>query len=772
MITPHADIARFMQVLFDEARRSGVERPIFEVRIPKGGRDKTISGYFDNAGLAASAIATRDGTVEAIYVTPNPTHVDCFARAANRLQAYAEATTTDTQIARREWLLVDVDSVRPKGVSSTDAQHIAALARAREIRQHLTELGWPLPITADSGNGAHLMYRIDAPNDAETTELIKGVLEALGRRFDDPVVKVDTTVFNASRIWKVYGTMACKGDDLPEQPHRRAALLDIPPELEICTLDGLRVPAWTWPPTEPAKQAGAAARAADFDLRDYLAKHAGHLSLGEEKKLDGGGWIREIYPCPWGDHEKDRAAYVGQRAGGAIIAGCRHERCKHRRWSDLRDLIDPTWNRKTSNRSPPHTDDDSPRFGRPRLVSDHGAPSEPDPDGPESEKEPERAKMWRTPTELVDEIIARAGEPWVCFGIDGEELARLRLGSFGVISGGPGSGKSTLTAALLAEHARLHGPAPYLSLEMGADELSARIIGIAEAASWEDVLRGRVPRDRMLAALPPRLAILDRDTDDVTLAQLDAIVAKLRADHGDQPVLAAVDYVQLAAGNGIDVRAKNAETVEIIRRAAKRLRIVLLGISQPSRAAGNALRKGEMVGIETMGASAETAAFERGAYVTMAIGVTGPEGEDGVKSVEMNIGKGRMGGGDRIVPMRYNGRTGLWRVDGASRPASEVQAERAATKDAGRVQAAMDAIFAALDRSDTPLSRDAIRDATNIGRGVVKAAVEELLAARPPKVIECENANRSKFKLLWTPRRKAERDAQLQAQDRARLGDA
>ena len=55
---------------------------------------------------------------------------------------------------------------------------------------------------AESGNGMHLLYALDMPNDTESRELVKEVLEALARRFDDGAVKVDTSVYNAGRILK------------------------------------------------------------------------------------------------------------------------------------------------------------------------------------------------------------------------------------------------------------------------------------------------------------------------------------------------------------------------------------------------------------------------------------------------------------------------------------------------------------------------------------------------------------------------------------------
>jgi hypothetical protein len=393
-------VTRFARILFDEARRSGVVRPIFEVRILKAGRDRVVSGYFDAPELAAQAVASRDGLVEAIYVTPNPAVVDCFARAANKLKIHAEATTADAQIVKRDWFLIDVDAVRPKGVSSTNAQHDAALAKAHGIRAFLEDLGFPAPILGDSGNGAHLMYRIDLANDDAVTTLIKHGLEALAHRFDDPTaspnaVKVDTTVHNAARIWKMYGTMACKGDNLPEQPHRRAVLLDTP-HLDVCSRDVLAVLASMLP--QPANESRPAARG-DFDLMAWLRARAVEMEIGEEKQLDGGGWIRELRPCPWGDHEKDWAAYVGQRSSGAIIAGCRHDRCKDKRWSDLRDVLEPGWRSATKtagNRPPPHTDDDAPP--RLRVV----------PDGPADEPKPTKVKP--QPSPLTVDVLDFVGE--------------------------------------------------------------------------------------------------------------------------------------------------------------------------------------------------------------------------------------------------------------------------------------------------------------------------------------------------------------------------
>ncbi|MGE5446512.1 MAG: hypothetical protein ACM3SR_18260 [Ignavibacteriales bacterium] len=151
-----------------------------------------------------------------------------LARANNRVERYAKWTTSDADILQRRWLGIDVDPIRPAGISSTDEEHELALFRTRKIRDFLrVQLGWSVLILGDSGNGGHLLSRIDLPNDNESRDLIKRCLESLDFMFSDEKVTVDTSVFNAARIWKLYGTMSCKGDNVPERPHRLARILEV-----------------------------------------------------------------------------------------------------------------------------------------------------------------------------------------------------------------------------------------------------------------------------------------------------------------------------------------------------------------------------------------------------------------------------------------------------------------------------------------------------------------------------------------------------------------
>ena len=135
---------------------------------------------------------------------------------------------------RRRWLLLDFDPARPKETSATEEQLKAAHERARTCAKHLKDAGWPDPLAGQSGNGWHLLYPLDMPNDDESRDLVKGVLAGLAERFDNGLILVDQAVFNAARITKLYGTVATKGDHTQVTPWRLSYLKSTPKRTTPC----------------------------------------------------------------------------------------------------------------------------------------------------------------------------------------------------------------------------------------------------------------------------------------------------------------------------------------------------------------------------------------------------------------------------------------------------------------------------------------------------------------------------------------------------------
>ena len=346
---------------------------------------------------------------------------------------------------------------------------------------------------------------------------------------------------------------------------------------------------------------------------------------------------------------------------------------------------------------------------------------------------------------LARRLFERSKDPWIELTIGGESIGRLRSGSFATVTGAPGAGKTTLVAAMATEHV---GPVIFVSLELDGDELVGRIVGMRCDASWEDVLRGKVATvdvDRVLDI--PGLIVLEGE--DATISQLETEVDATRVEFPGELILVVVDYLQIIPSEEREVRARVAAVVQQLRRIAKKLGVVIIGISQPSRAAGKALSSGELVGADTMTTGAESAEIERAAYLTFAIGTHGPERDDGTRAVDLNVGKGRFGGGDRVIPMSYNGRSGKWRIAGEARSSAEVKAERQSGRDHAKTSAAMLSMVQFADRSKAPVTSGELRAAAAVNRAVAKAAIAQLLADR--ELVEVmKKAYRSKAWQFWT----------------------
>jgi len=296
------------------------------------------SGYFSDYAACArfAEVLDTDPSVHGCYVTLNVVNPALLARRANRIKMHltrSDATTSDADIIRRRWLPIDIDPLRPSGVSSTDAEHELALAKAEEIAGWLSGLGFPEPVTGDSGNGAHLLYRIDLPNDESSTQLVKAVLGTLDTLFSDTGVSVDTANYNAGRIWKLYGTVAKKGDHTQERPHRRSRILSVPGSVAVVTAERLQELAAQLP-TGPGTQPPTGKENV-IDLRKWLESHG--IAVRSQKPYGNGGRLFTLDQCPFSSSHKD-GAYAIQFENGAIHAGCHHATCGggKQRWSELR----------------------------------------------------------------------------------------------------------------------------------------------------------------------------------------------------------------------------------------------------------------------------------------------------------------------------------------------------------------------------------------------------------------------------------------------------
>ena len=308
---------------------------LFEVRIMGG--SKPISGYFKDADTLIKAFETVDLRNTNTYITLNKPVEALYSRQqADRLLA-VKNTTADKEIEALDWLFVDLDPERPTGISSTAEELDASQELAQKVYVYLKGVGFEEPVKAFSGNGYHLLYRIGLQNNEDNVKLVKRCLKALAAMFSNDVVKVDTANFNPSRICKLYGTMAQKGSDSADRPHRMARIDGDVKELKQTKKIYLEKLASEIEEEEirPAKYNNYSP--GDFDIEEWMRAHGLRYTV-----KDGDGYTKYVLDeCPFDPNHKAPDSMILKQPSGAIGFKCLHDSCQGKHWQDVRVLFEP-----------------------------------------------------------------------------------------------------------------------------------------------------------------------------------------------------------------------------------------------------------------------------------------------------------------------------------------------------------------------------------------------------------------------------------------------
>lgn len=315
---------------------------LFEIRIVgKGQRKRIISGYFTEADTLIQQFDTIDPRNTNVYITINRVNEDCYSREQHDCFRQTDMTTKDHEIDSYEWLFIDLDPERVADVSSSDEELSRARILSDKIFSYMRGLGFHDPVRAMSGNGYHLLYKIDIENTDANKALIERCLLNLAAIFNDGHVKIDVVNHNQSRVCKLYGTLAQKGSNTKTRPHRMSRLISVPSRIDINGRDLLEKLADELPAV-PKMQKRSAASAAnvskEFDIEDWMNDH------GLEALRAEAGTDCVIYPlanCPFDPSHTNGDSKIFRYTNGAIAFKCHHNSCRGKVWQDVRELLEP-----------------------------------------------------------------------------------------------------------------------------------------------------------------------------------------------------------------------------------------------------------------------------------------------------------------------------------------------------------------------------------------------------------------------------------------------
>ena len=305
----------------------------------------TISGYYtpDAYDQIEKHIKRFDGDsgTNGIYTTLQCANPALHARAANRLQLGAKTTTSDEWITHFTAFPIDVDAENPSGTSASNTELQVAKSKATEIYELLKSLGIPY-VSAMSGNGYHaLIYVTPLECNEKNSYRWKASGDLVAEQFGS-----DTKNYNPSRIWKLYGTFASKGDSTDKRPYRRAEIhlpetitrIDFA-ELEEKLNAELSVKnTQTFPPiSEPTSKIPSSRQpqAPTKTLREWLDEH--DIAYNEKPYK---GTSKYQVDCPHDPSHKRPDAWVTDE-GGAWQFSCSHNSCKGERstWAAFKKAL-------------------------------------------------------------------------------------------------------------------------------------------------------------------------------------------------------------------------------------------------------------------------------------------------------------------------------------------------------------------------------------------------------------------------------------------------
>lgn len=186
-----------------------------------------------------------------------------------------------------------------------------------------------------------------------------------------------------------------------------------------------------------------------------------------------------------------------------------------------------------------------------------------------------------------DVFVTRHAGSGLAYGIPAIDstLLPMQPGRLVVFASRPGIGKTAL-AETISDAAAHHGPVLFVSLEMGAEELTDRAMARASGIKAGALMRGEVELARIDEHLRARADLPITYLDDGMTTTSDVLSAayQVKAANDGALSLLVVDYLQLLADKSTENEViRVGHIAHNLKRIALRLRVPVLALAQLNR---------------------------------------------------------------------------------------------------------------------------------------------------------------------------------------------
>lgn len=390
--------------------------------------NNNYSAYFKNVENLIKELPRYESQGN-VYFTFNKLKEACYHREQQEVFVFKpKSTTADKDIQTREWLFIDVDPDRIANISCSNEEKAEAKKVAFTIYQFLKDAGFSEPVTCDSGNGFHLMYKIALLPTPENKAIIEKFLSVLDVYASTESAKVDVKVANEARITKLYGTTSKKGANSIDRPHRESRIVRVPDSIDVVPIELIKIIADRIPEQEkPTYQNNYNSN--KFDLKSFISRNGIDVS----KEIESGSYTKYMLStCVFDSSHSGCCASLFENSNNVIGYNCFHNSCNGKNWFDVVRKFEPS---------------NPILFGKKIQRSYRKEDQEKAPAIPQQIEEQKGVKFYRmSDIERVD----RRGIVTIPSGIHqlDKKIIGFNKGEMTVWSGNNGSGKSTVLSQM------------------------------------------------------------------------------------------------------------------------------------------------------------------------------------------------------------------------------------------------------------------------------------------------------------------------------------